>query len=280
MARKKAEGKSGVAFRDLQKVAKELNEMLEDGGEKIKTNLPILKLELIIKKAAEAILVADDKISKLAGEVFEQLGVVLEGADTNEEEADEEDEEESEEEEIGEIQENFLPEEEELTNGDKSSLNKVAKELNKMMKLTTPIEDGLDTSTLQAEIVEICEDIRDGEFTKDQFSENAVLIFEKLGIKITWAEKEKPASEKPVVKKEDKPAKKKNSGPGVITSIMNLVIEKGPITEDAIVKSLAKIFPDRNPDAMRKTVRVQLPKRMNKEKGTNISKTEKGFLSA
>jgi len=98
---------------------------------------------------------------------------------------------------------------------------------------------------------------------------------------------EHPPQEEPVkekkgekkVKKEKKTATKKTekkaSGPGVISSIAEF-ITKSACTEDQLVEKLAKRFPDKDSERMRKTIKVQLPKRMNKERGMKIERNKKG----
>ena len=71
---------------------------------------------------------------------------------------------------------------------------------------------------------------------------------------------------------------RKESGPGVIATILTLVRDSGKsgITKDQMLDKLVEMFPDRAKEGMSKTINVQLPGRMNKEKGVNIKKTEKG----
>lgn len=106
--------------------------------------------------------------------------------------------------------------------------------------------------------------------------------------------KEKPEKQKP--EKKDKTEKKEKDpdkvargkalaasragqqGPGVISTILEiLTANKGKeISSEKILQGLVKKFPDRNVDAMKKTINVQLPGRMSKEKKVNISKGTKG----
>lgn len=73
-------------------------------------------------------------------------------------------------------------------------------------------------------------------------------------------------------------------GPGVISTIQELLTGSGKkgITKNEILDELVKRFPDREKDAMEKTINVQLPGRMSKEKGLNIKKSEEGrfFIAA
>jgi hypothetical protein len=66
--------------------------------------------------------------------------------------------------------------------------------------------------------------------------------------------------------------------PGVIESIF-LAIEKSGekgISKAQILARLVAKFPDREKEGMEKTINVQLPKRMSKEREVKIEKTEKG----
>jgi len=84
----------------------------------------------------------------------------------------------------------------------------------------------------------------------------------------------KPAKKKPVAKPAPKkaakaPAKKavnKEDGrrgsdkqPGVVRTIAEIVVKKGPITREGVVKELKRVFPDRKLDALAKTVKSHLP---------------------
>lgn len=100
----------------------------------------------------------------------------------------------------------------------------------------------------------------------------------KVAIEFSLAagEKKKEEGEKEKGKK-SKNVKDKNNVKkiGVIAKIQEL-ITNNPLTEDEIVTALGKTFPDRPLEGMRKTVRVQLPNRMGKEKKIKIEKNDKG----
>ncbi len=69
------------------------------------------------------------------------------------------------------------------------------------------------------------------------------------------------------------------NGPGVIASIEEFLKETSadkPITKKGILKKLCKRFPDRDADSMSKTIAVQVPNRMNKDKSMGIVKHEDG----
>ena len=65
---------------------------------------------------------------------------------------------------------------------------------------------------------------------------------------------------------------KKPKGPGIISTIIEVIedAKKKGITKDAILDVLEERFPDRQRDAMARTVGVQLGGRLKKEKGLNI----------
>jgi hypothetical protein len=74
-----------------------------------------------------------------------------------------------------------------------------------------------------------------------------------------------------------KPEKKEKT-PGVISTIFDLVKNSGKtgISKADILSELIKLFPDRTSDGMEKTIQVQLPSRMSKERDVKIEKTEDG----
>lgn len=93
------------------------------------------------------------------------------------------------------------------------------------------------------------------------------------------AKKSKPKKgEKPAAKADKKAAKPK--GKGVIDVIRDVLVaasEKKPVTKDAIVEKLEDVFPDRETDAMKGTVNVQVPSRIGRERGITVHKNEKGY---
>jgi hypothetical protein len=85
------------------------------------------------------------------------------------------------------------------------------------------------------------------------------------------AEPEKAAEKKKTtLAKEKSPAaaKKEKKGPGIIATIV-ACIEKAPvkgISKEAILEKLVATFPERDADSMRKTINVQVPARITKER--------------
>lgn len=72
--------------------------------------------------------------------------------------------------------------------------------------------------------------------------------------------------------------KTEKKGPGVISTIFTLVSDSGKtgISKADILAKLVEMFPDRAEDGMEKTINVQLPSRMSKERGVTIKKLETG----
>jgi hypothetical protein len=72
--------------------------------------------------------------------------------------------------------------------------------------------------------------------------------------------------------------KAEKKGPGVISTIFTLVSDSGKtgISKADILSKLVEMFPDRAEDGMEKTINVQLPSRMSKERGVVIKKLEDG----
>lgn len=71
---------------------------------------------------------------------------------------------------------------------------------------------------------------------------------------------------------------KEEKGPGVISTIFALVKESGKsgISKSQILDKLTEMFPDRATEGMEKTIGVQLPGRMSKERKVKIVKNEAG----
>lgn len=121
----------------------------------------------------------------------------------------------------------------------------------------------------------------------DKLSGRTVKVLKELGCEIEFVGgKTTSAKTEPSTKKTEKKAaggKGKKEGikegikkAGVIQKIFDLV-KDGPITKEKILAQLVKSFPDRQESGMRKTIQVQLPGRMSREKKVKIEETEKGF---
>jgi hypothetical protein len=84
-------------------------------------------------------------------------------------------------------------------------------------------------------------------------------------------------------KEKGKAPPKKAEGGGVIGTIVEVLSKataKKPISKAQIADVLAAKFPDRTREAMLKTVNVQVPTRLRKEKNLNIEKNENGYFVA
>ncbi len=75
--------------------------------------------------------------------------------------------------------------------------------------------------------------------------------------------------------------KEKKKGKGVIATIADSIQNAGKkgVSKEDILKDLESAFPDRNPESMKKTINVQVPNRMSKEK-FQIEKMENGNFKA
>jgi hypothetical protein len=76
-----------------------------------------------------------------------------------------------------------------------------------------------------------------------------------------------------------KPKKEKKTGPakpGVIATIVSLIEKEGPISKEVILSNLEKAFPERDAEGMKKTINVQIPNRIRKEKNETLTSTAGG----
>lgn len=115
---------------------------------------------------------------------------------------------------------------------------------------------------------------------------NAILAAKKVAIVDEAAEAEDKKLQKQMggskktrdsQKKAKKVAKKKApKGPGVISTILEIIKTKGPVSKEQIQSALTRKFPDRPKDGMMNTINIQVPSRLNKEKNAKIKKNAKG----
>lgn len=140
-------------------------------------------------------------------------------------------------------------------------LAKVMAEANKVLVLDPPIKakDEGAKERLLKELKDLrAKDLKSDDPEKLVFSEAAVAIMRRLGVKIPG---------------EGKAKKAKGAGgerkPGVIAAIAELIAKKA-MTKDEIAAELALRFPERDAEGMRRTVGIQLPGRMAKDKGLKI----------
>lgn len=89
-----------------------------------------------------------------------------------------------------------------------------------------------------------------------------------------------PAKPEKAKKKGTRPMSAGGEGkPGIIATIQECLTKASketPVTKDAILNKLVKRFPDRDPDAMKNTINIQVPNRMRTDKKLNIVKTAEG----
>ena len=68
--------------------------------------------------------------------------------------------------------------------------------------------------------------------------------------------------------------------PGVIASILEFLstaTKEKPVNKATLCDKLAKRFPERLPDSMMKTINVQVPNRIQKERKLQVKQNEAGF---
>lgn len=73
-----------------------------------------------------------------------------------------------------------------------------------------------------------------------------------------------------------KSTKKTSKKKGVIVTIVECITNER-MTREQILENLIVAFPERNAESMAKTIKVQVPNRIKREKKVQISETEKGF---
>lgn len=100
------------------------------------------------------------------------------------------------------------------------------------------------------------------------------IAIEKAGA-VTEEAKVPKAGKPAKVPKAEKPAKvPKEKKDGVIATIVS-IISANPSTIEEIVAELSKKFPEREPEKMATTARIQLSGRLQKEKGLQVEKNDK-----
>ena len=160
--------RTGPSFRDLQTTAKEINTFLM--GDKIPTSKVAGDvLGSTIKDALGVLDPKKDSLTKGTILTLTGLGVDMEKFQVK---AD------------GEVKKQKV----------KSDGQKVAEELNTLLKLTDPI-DTTNFKKINEEIIDVCGDIQDGEFPRSAFSDLTLKVFKALDIKLVWAKKA-PAKKK------------------------------------------------------------------------------------
>jgi len=222
-----------------------------------------------------------------------------EEADDEEEEEEEEDEEEEEEEEADDEEEEEEEEEEEAP-AKKGSKKAPAKKEAPAKKGKTPTKAGqyvlVDNSQEDGKWDGILVSIDDPDAedppctVKDASGKEWWEPLSALSVLKEEPEGFKKSSKKGSAKKDSskkgggspiKKAEGKKPGVGVIGSIIEF-LQKGsskkPLTKEALLAKLADRFPDREEEAMRATINVQVPNRINREReGMQVCKNDKGY---
>ena len=188
----------------------------------------------------------------------------------------------------------------------KKDVVSVAKELNKVLGLNPQIDTKQGLEELKGLVLQAADLIE----PEDEISEKTTKIIEELREEKAASESEEneeagdveeeeeeeeegPKSEKAKApKKEKAKAPKKESksktsgkgefsGVGIISTIAELVKQAGKegITKQEILNELIKKFPDRNAESMKKTINIQVPNRISKEKFP-VKKLENGKYTA
>ena len=141
-----------------------------------------------------------------------------------------------------------------------AAIRAAAKDLSKNVPMEPPLDPTADLASLKADLAELAGS-PDLDGVKDSLSESTKKTLAAL----------KPA--KPAAKKGGGGGKAKTPrGEGVIATIAE-ILKKAPkagVTKAEIVAELSKRFPDRAPDSMTRTVNVQVPGRISREKGINV----------
>ena len=182
-------------------------------------------------------------------------------------------------------------------------LSAAAKDMNKVMGLKPEIDLEVDDKTLSSLIRDNAAEVE----ADDKFKDDTWKILDELGVatlpdrlkkdtatakkkasarttesksrkstnpKKKTAAKSEEESEKKKTTTKKKTAAKKKSGPGIIASIIEF-IEAGPITKEGILKKLAKRFSDRPEIGMKRTINIQVPGRLQVDKGLKLTKDDK-----
>lgn len=82
----------------------------------------------------------------------------------------------------------------------------------------------------------------------------------------------KPAAEPKTPKDTSTKTASKPAKGGVIATVVGMLLKGKPVTKKQIMQRLVKDFPDRTPESMQHTLNLQLPTRLNREKGLNIKR--------
>jgi len=167
-------------------------------------------------------------------------------------------------------------------------LQSLAADINKVLGVDPALDE--NAKDLKSQIKEIMPEIQ----SEDKLSKESFAMLKELG----WGKKTKkvaqeenkgiknhnfPKKEREVTGGAEKPEKvkkeKKAKGPGVISTIEEVLRKGKPVTKEQILEVLVKRFPGRDSGSMVKTINVQVPNRIAKEKGLKITLTDKGYVA-
>ena len=154
---------------------------------------------------------------------------------------------------------------------EKARLQEVAKELNELLGLDPAIDVEAEDAEISAKVCEAVQLLEKG----DKLSADSVSTLMEL----EQVEHLKRAGLVKEAKKAKEAKTPKEPGkPGVIATIIS-EITAGPKTKEEILTVLGKLFPERDTEAMKSTLTIQLGGRLKKDKGMNILKDDQGRYS-
>lgn len=254
--------------------AEELNEVLGLEPSIETEGVSVNELAEKIRQASE-LLYEEDEISDATAAVIADLTEDLDEPDVEEPESDDDFEEDDESEEESEEEELTLEDLREEVEGlhKRKDMRLLVEEIDLFEPLIEKLPDLKSGSALKDAMLEIL----DAEMGQTDGSDEPEEVQEE-----PEAEEAKPVKEKPKKVKKEKPKKVeekqgKKKGRGVIATIAQSIEDAGKkgITKEEILGILTKAFPNREPESMKKTINVQVPNRISKER-FNVERSEDG----
>jgi hypothetical protein len=174
----------------------------------------------------------------------------------------------------------------------KDEMVDAATDINTILELNPAI----DLELTRDELIEAVKGIADEIMPKDQLAISTWDVLKRLGVgpnqkavqkaqeKVAAKEEQLPVPRTPKDGKLPKAPKTKGEkiakGPGIIAAIREFAKANGKkgFNREMVLEHLSKKFPERDADAMKKTVAVQIPNRVNKECGLTLTKNDKGMF--
>lgn len=157
----------------------------------------------------------------------------------------------------------------------RKELVSMAKELNEVLGLDPKIK-----TSSKVKIEELKHKVAEaGALLEDRDKVSQATMDLLLDLEVDVSAGVRVLKSKPTASKKSSVSKKSNvkKSPGVIQTIVDIIDSKGPITKDQILKVLTKKFPDRNPEGMGRTIHIQVPNRLNREKNIKIKEGDNGY---